>query len=125
MVIALHGGPWSRDTGEFEQMTQMMANRGYAVLQINFRGSTGLGRRVYEGGIRQFGAAMSDDVIDALDWAVAEGIADPDRVCVLGGSYGGYATLVAMTRDADRFRCGVDYAGPADLVTLMEAFPPS
>ena len=125
LVVALHGGPWSRELGTFEPTTQLLANRGYAVLQVNFRGSTGLGRQVFEGGVREFGGAMSDDVIDAVDWAVAEGIADPDRVCVIGGSYGGYATLVAMTRDADRFRCGVDYAGPADLVTLMEAFPPS
>ncbi|MGQ0589051.1 MAG: S9 family peptidase [Sphingosinicella sp.] len=124
MVIGVHGGPWARDTGGFENETQLFADRGYAVMQVNFRGSTGLGTRHVEAGVRQFGRAMSDDIIDALDWAVAQGVADPSRVCVMGGSYGGYATLVALTRDAERFRCGIDFAGPVDLVTLMEAFPP-
>ena len=124
-VLVLHGGPWSRDTGGFEPETQLYASRGYAVIQVNFRGSTGFGARHFEAGVHQFGAAMSDDVLDALDWAVTQRIADPKRVCVEGGSYGGYATLVALTRDVERFRCGIDYAGPVDLATLMEAFPPS
>ncbi|MDP2180985.1 MAG: S9 family peptidase [Actinomycetota bacterium] len=124
-VISLHGGPWSRDMGGFEPEVQLLANRGLNVLQVNFRGSTGFGRQHFEGGVRQFGAAMSDDVIDALDWAIAEGIADPERVCIMGGSYGGYAALVGLTRDAGRFKCGVDFAGPVDLITLVEAFPPS
>lgn len=125
LIVSLHGGPWSRDTGGFESTTQLFASRGYAVLQVNFRGSTGLGRRVFEAGVGQFGEKMSDDVVDAVKWAIDNGIADPARTCVAGGSYGGYATLVAMTRDAGLFRCGIDYAGPANLVTLMEAFPPS
>ncbi len=124
-IIALHGGPWSRDAGGFEATTQLLANRGYAVLQVNFRGSTGLGSRHHTAGVRQFGAAMSDDVVDAAQWAIREGIAEPGRICVMGGSYGGYATLVALSRDAELFACGIDYAGPTDLVTLMEAFPPS
>jgi len=95
------------------------------VLQVNFRGSTGLGRRHFEAGVRQFGRAMSDDILDALGWSVGERMTDPSRVCLMGGSYGGFAVLVGLTRDSERFRCGVDFAGPVDLVTLVEAFPPS
>ncbi len=125
MVVALHGGPWSRDEGGFEGETQLFANRGYSTLQVNFRGSTGFGTRHVDGGVKQFGRAMSDDVVDAVKWAVDQKIADPARICVMGGSYGGYATAVAMTRDAGLFKCGIDFAGPVDLATLIEAFPPS
>ena len=125
LIVSIHGGPWTRDTGGFEPTTQMLANRGYAVLQVNFRGSTGLGKKHAEAGVGEFGNAMSDDIVDAARWAVEHGMADPKRMCVMGGSYGGYATLVSMTRDADIFGCGIDFAGPANLVTLMEAFPPS
>ncbi len=124
-VLVVHGGPWTRDEIGFSPETQMLANRGYAVLQVNFRGSTGLGRATVDGGVGEFGGRMSDDLLDGLDWAAARGAIDPARVCVLGGSYGGFAALVAMTRDAARFRCGVDYAGPVDLETLIRAFPPS
>lgn len=124
-VVSLHGGPWTRDDGSFAPEVQLLASRGYTVVQVNFRGSTGFGKRHFEAGVRQFGRAMSNDVIDALDWAIARGAVDADRVCLMGGSYGGYATLVGLTRDSGRFRCGIDFAGPVDLVTLVEAFPPS
>jgi dipeptidyl aminopeptidase/acylaminoacyl peptidase len=124
-VVELHGGPWDRDRGAFDPTTQQLVDRGYTVLQVNFRGSTGFGRRHLEAAVGQFGRAMSDDVVDALSWAVSRKLADPGKVCVMGGSYGGYATLVALSRDAQLFRCGVDFAGPSDLVTLVESFPPS
>lgn len=124
-VIAIHGGPWDRDNGGFEGTTQMLASRGYAVIQVNFRGSTGLGRAVFEGGVGEFGGRMSDDIDDAYDWAVRAGIADGQNVCLLGGSYGGFAVLSGLTRRTRPYRCGIDFAGPVNLVTLVEAFPPS
>ncbi len=124
-VIAIHGGPWSRDTGGYEGETQLLASRGYTVIQVNFRGSTGLGRQVYEGGVGEFGGKMSDDIDDVFRWAVKTKNADRERTCVLGGSYGGFAVLTALTRNQIGYRCGVDYAGPVDLETLMRAFPPS
>ncbi|MGI8403920.1 MAG: prolyl oligopeptidase family serine peptidase [Thermomicrobiales bacterium] len=124
-VIAIHGGPWSRDTGGYEGETQLLASRGYTVIQVNFRGSTGLGRRTYEGGVGEFGRKMSDDIDDVFSWAVQTSNADRERTCVLGGPYGGFAALTALTRDHIGYRCGVDYAGPVDLETLIRAFPPS
>lgn len=124
LVVAIHGGPWSRDTGGYERESQLLANRGYAVLQVNFRGSTGLGKAVFEAGVGEFGRRMSDDIDDAVDWAIRQGIAEPGRICLLGGSYGGYATLMGLVRSPERYRCGVDFAGPVDLTTLIEAFPP-
>jgi dipeptidyl aminopeptidase/acylaminoacyl peptidase len=124
-VVALHGGPWTRDNGGFESTTQMLANRGYTVIQLNFRGSTGMGKKTFEGGVREFGRKMSDDVDDAVLWAVDKKFADRDRVCLLGGSYGGFAVLSGLTRQRFPFRCGIDFAGPVDLQTLMSAFPPS
>ena len=118
------GGPWTRDNGGYGSETQFLANRGYAVLQVNFRGSTGLGRQVFDGGVGEFGRKMSDDIDDAVAWAVARGIAQPDRICLLGGSYGGYATLMGLVRNPGRYRCGIDYAGPVDLATLVDSFPP-
>jgi dipeptidyl aminopeptidase/acylaminoacyl peptidase len=123
-VVLLHGGPWDRDREEFNPELQQLVNRGFSVLQVNYRGSTGFGRSHWQAGVGQFGRAMSDDVVDALSWAVTRGITDPNRVCIMGGSYGGYATLIGMTRDAARFRCGIDFAGPTDLVTLIQSFPP-
>ena len=123
-VIAIHGGPWTRDTGGYEGETQLLASRGYTVIQVNFRGSTGLGRKTFEGGVREFGGRMSDDLDDAYRWAVGQRLVDKDRVCLLGGSYGGFATLAELTRPTP-YRCGIDYAGPVDLETLMKAFPPS
>ncbi|MBA3844788.1 MAG: prolyl oligopeptidase family serine peptidase, partial [Actinobacteria bacterium] len=94
--------------------TQLLASRGYTVIQINFRGSTGLGRQVYEGGVGEFGGKMSDDIDDVFRWAIKNNIADRKRTCVLGGSYGGFATLTALTRKHIGYRCGVDYAGAVD-----------
>ncbi len=124
-VLRVHGGPWARDYWGFDSDLQFLANRGYAVLSVNFRGSTGFGKRFAGLARKQFGRAMQTDLLDAVDWAVARGVTDPNRVAIFGGSYGGYATLMALTRTPDRFRCGIDLAGPANLVTLMEAFPPS
>ena len=124
-LIAIHGGPWSRDLGGFESETQLLANRGYAVVQVNFRGSTGLGKRVFEAGVGQFGRKMSDDIDDVALALIERGVIDRDRICLLGGSYGGYATLMGLARGTVPYRCGIDYAGPADLATLVNAFPPS
>ena len=124
-VIAVHGGPWSRDEVGYSGETQLLANRGYTVIQVNFRGSTGLGRATVDGAVGEFGGRMSDDLLDAIAWSVRNANVDPARVCILGGSYGGFAALVGMTRDAASYRCGIDYAGPFDLETLVRAFPPS
>jgi dipeptidyl aminopeptidase/acylaminoacyl peptidase len=124
-VVALHGGPWSRDAGGFESTTQMLANRGYTVIQLNFRGSTGMGKKTFEGGVREFARKMSDDVDDVVRWAIDKKFSDHDRVCLMGGSYGGFAVLSGLTRQSFPYRCGIDFAGPVDLQTLMTAFPPS
>lgn len=125
-IIAVHGGPWTRDAASFERETQFYANRGYTVIQVNFRGSTGLGRRLFEGGISEFGGRMSDDVDDAVRFAVRSGWTDADRVCIMGGSYGGFAALTGISREGGfNYKCAVAYAGPADLETLVRAFPPS
>ncbi|HCT56436.1 MAG TPA: S9 family peptidase [Gemmatimonas aurantiaca] len=124
-VVAVHGGPWSRDEVGYAGETQLLANRGYTVIQVNFRGSTGLGRATVDGAVGEFGQRMSDDLLDAIAWSVRNANVDPARVCILGGSYGGFAALVGMTRDAAHYRCGIDYAGPFDLETLIRAFPPS
>lgn len=124
-VIAIHGGPWSRDMGGFESETQLLANRGYTVVQVNFRGSTGLGKAIFEGGVGEFGRKMSDDIDDVATFLIEEGLIDKDRICLLGGSYGGYATLMGLVRRTLPYRCGINYAGPSDLGTLIGAFPPS
>ncbi|MEM7404840.1 MAG: S9 family peptidase [Pseudomonadota bacterium] len=123
-VLMVHGGPWARDRWGYHRVTQMLANRGYAVLQINYRGSSGYGRRYLFAGERQFAQAMQTDLLDGLDWAIEAGFTDPDRVAIMGGSYGGYATLVGMTKHPERFACGVDIVGISDLVSALENFPP-
>ena len=123
MVLFVHGGPWSRDSWGYNTFHQWLANRGYAVLSVNFRGSTGFGKRFVNAGDRQWARAMHDDLIDAVLWAVDEKIADPDRVAIMGGSYGGYATLVGLTFTPDFFAAGVDIVGPSDVKTLLESFP--
>ncbi len=124
MVLLVHGGPWGRDGWGLNGLHQFLANRGYAVLSTNFRGSTGLGKDFTNAGDLEWGAAMHDDLIDAVNWAVDEGIADPDRVAIMGGSYGGYATLVGMTMTPDVFAAGVDIVGPSNLTTLLNTVPP-
>ncbi len=124
MVLLVHGGPWHRDSWGYDGEVQWLANRGYAVLQINFRGSTGYGKDVVNAGDREWGAKMHDDLLDAVDWAVEQGYADPDRVAIYGGSYGGYAALVGATFTPDRFACAIDLVGPSNLKTLIESVPP-
>ena len=123
-VLFVHGGPWGRDRWGYYSEHQLLANRGYAVISVNFRGSTGFGKRFINAGNLEWGGAMHDDLIDAVDWAVNEGIADPDRVAIMGGSYGGYAVLVGLTFTPEVFACGVDMVGISNLNTLMDNAPP-
>jgi len=123
-ILVVHGGPWARDTWGFDPWAQWLANRGYAVLQVNYRGSTGYGKEFLNAGNRQWAARMHDDLIDGVNWLVAQGIADAKRVAIMGGSYGGYATLVGLTFTPEVFACGVDLVGPSSLVTLLESIPP-
>ncbi len=108
VVINPHGGPWARDGWGFNSEAQLLANRGYAVLQMNFRGSTGYGREFWEKSFKQWGKAMQDDITDGVEWLKAEGIADPDRIAIYGGSYGGYATLAGITFTPELYACAVD-----------------
>ncbi len=124
MVLVVHGGPWSRDNWGYNELHQWLANRGYAVLSVNFRASTGFGKAFINASNLEWGAKMHDDLIDAVEWAIQEGVADPEQVAILGGSYGGYATLWGMTNTPETFACGVDIVGPSNLVTLLEAIPP-
>jgi dipeptidyl aminopeptidase/acylaminoacyl peptidase len=124
MVLLVHGGPWARDVWGFNAMVQWLANRGYAVLQVNFRGSTGYGKAYLNAGDREWAGKMHTDLIDGKNWAVAQGYADPKRVCIMGGSYGGYATLVGLAFTPEEFACGVDLVGPSNLVTLLRSIPP-
>jgi dipeptidyl aminopeptidase/acylaminoacyl peptidase len=124
MVLYVHGGPWGRDVWGFDATAQWLANRGYAVLQPNFRASTGFGKKFLHLGDRQWGLTMQDDLTDAVRWAIQKGIADPKRVAIMGGSYGGYATLAGVTFTPDVYACGVDIVGPSNLKTLLEATPP-
>lgn len=124
LVLNVHGGPWARDDWGLDPEHQWLTNRGYAVLSVNYRGSTGLGKNFINAGNMQWAAAMHNDLLDAVDWAVKEKIADPAKVAIYGGSYGGYATLVGMTFTPDEFCCGVDIVGPSNLVTLLNSIPP-
>ena len=124
MVLLVHGGPWARDYYGFDREVQLLANRGYAVLQVNFRGSTGFGKGFTNAGNGAWGREMHDDLLDAVDWAVRQGFADPKRVAIMGGSYGGYATLAGLTFTPETFACGVDIVGPSNLVTLLSTVPP-
>lgn len=125
LVLVVHGGPNARDHWRYDPTVQFLANRGYAVLQVNYRGSTGFGKAFVLAAEREWGGKMHDDLIDAVEWAVARGDADPARVAIFGGSYGGYAALCGATLTPDRFRCAVDLFGPSNLVTLFESIPPS
>ncbi|MGE3254417.1 alpha/beta fold hydrolase, partial [Pseudonocardia sp.] len=124
MVLLVHGGPWMHDTWGHNKAVQFLANRGYAVLQVNFRGSTGYGRRHVTAAIGEFAGKMHDDLIDAVDWAIARGNADPDRLAVVGGSYGGYAALVGVTVTPEKFAAAVDYVGISDLANFLATLPP-
>jgi dipeptidyl aminopeptidase/acylaminoacyl peptidase len=123
-VLLVHGGPWGRDTWGFHPEVQWLANRGYLCVQVNFRGSTGYGKAFVNAGDRQWGAAMQDDVTDAVRYAVAEDWADPDRVAIMGGSYGGYAALAGAAFTPELYRCAIDIVGPSNLITLIESIPP-
>jgi dipeptidyl aminopeptidase/acylaminoacyl peptidase len=123
LVLNVHGGPWAQDVFGFGTEQQWFANRGYAVLQVNYRGSTGFGKGFVEAANHQFGAKMHEDLIDAVKWAIDNGITTADKVAIYGGSYGGYATLVGMTFTPTTFACGVDIVGPSSLVSLIESFP--
>ncbi|MBI4636480.1 MAG: S9 family peptidase [Candidatus Rokubacteria bacterium] len=123
LVLLVHGGPWARDYWGYSDVVQLLANRGYAVLQVNYRGSTGYGRAFREAAIGEFAGKMHDDLIDGVRWAIERGIADRDRVCIMGASYGGYATLVGLTFTPDVFACGVDIVGMSSLVSLLERAP--
>jgi dipeptidyl aminopeptidase/acylaminoacyl peptidase len=124
MVEFVHGGPWGRDQWGFNRYAQWLSNRGYAVLQINFRGSTGYGKKYVNAGDRQWAGTMHTDLLDGKDWAVKQGVADAAKVCIMGGSYGGYATLAGVTFSPDAFACGVDIVGPSNLNTLLKTIPP-
>ena len=123
-VLFVHGGPWTRDGWGYDPMAQWLADRGYACLQINFRGSTGFGKKFVNAGDKEWGRKMQNDLSDAAAWAVRQGLADPKRVGIMGASYGGYAALAAAAFTPEVFRCAVDMFGPSDLATLIRAMPP-
>lgn len=124
LVLDVHGGPWARDSYGFNGEHQWLANRGYAVLSVNYRGSTGFGKKFINAGDHEWARNMHNDLLDAVDWAINEKIAQPDKVAIYGGSYGGYATLVGLTFTPDTFACGVDIVGPSNLFTLLNSIPP-
>jgi len=124
LVLEVHGGPWHRDHWGFRSDVQWLANRGYAVLQVNFRGSTGYGKNFVNAADREWGGKMHDDLVDAVHWTIHKGLTDPKRVAIFGGSYGGYATLVGLTRTPDLFCCGAELVGPSNLITFMQTIPP-
>ncbi len=124
VIVNPHGGPWARNYWGFNPEVQFLANRGYVVLQMNFRGSVGYGRKFWEAGFKQWGKAMQDDITDGVKWLISQGIADPKRIGIYGGSYGGYATLAGLTFTPDLYACGVDYVGPSNLFTLINSLPP-
>lgn len=124
VVVNPHGGPWARDEWYYNPEIQFLANRGYAVFQMNFRGSTGYGRKFWEASFKEWGKKMQDDITDGVEYLVKEGIADPKRVAIYGGSYGGYATLAGITLTPDLYCCAVDYVGVSNLFTFMNTIPP-
>ena len=124
LVLNIHGGPWARDSFGYLAEHQWLANRGYAVLSVNYRGSTGFGKAFVEAAVHEWAGKMHNDLVDAADWAAREGITDRDKTAIMGWSYGGYATLVSLTFTPDRFACGVDGVGPSNLATLLSTIPP-
>jgi len=123
-VLLVHGGPWARDSWGYDAQAQWLANRGYLCVQVNFRGSAGYGKAFLNAGNRQWGAAMQDDLTDAVAHIISKGWADPANVAIMGGSYGGFATLAGAAFTPDLYRCGVDIVGPSNLITLIETIPP-
>ena len=125
LVLLVHGGPWARDYWGFNAQAQWFANRGYATLQMNYRGSTGYGKSFLHKGDKEWGVGtMQHDLTDAVQWAIDEGIADPENICIYGGSYGGYACLAGLTFTPDVYKCGVDIVGPSNIKTLLDSIPP-
>jgi dipeptidyl aminopeptidase/acylaminoacyl peptidase len=124
MVLFVHGGPWARDSYGYNSYHQWLANRGYAVLSVNYRGSTGFGKNFISAGDLQWGRKMHDDLIDAVQWAIQHGVTTADKVAIMGGSYGGYATLAGVAFTPTTFACGVDIVGPSNLFTLLQTIPP-
>ncbi|MGD8628235.1 MAG: S9 family peptidase, partial [bacterium] len=124
VVLNVHGGPWHRDTWGYNPEAQWMANRGYACLQVNFRGSTGYGKEHLNAGNKEWGGKMHNDLLDAVDWVVGQGIADPERIAIYGHSYGGYAALVGATFTPEVFCCAIAGMGPSNLITFLETIPP-
>ncbi len=124
MILNVHGGPWHRDTWGYDGEAQWFANRGYACLQVNFRGSTGYGKDFVNASDKEWGGKMHNDLVDGVNWAIEKGIADPEKIAIYGGSYGGYAALVGATFTPDLFCCAVDIVGPANLVTWITSVPP-
>jgi dipeptidyl aminopeptidase/acylaminoacyl peptidase len=124
VVVNPHGGPWARDEWGFNPEVQFLANRGYAVFQMNFRGSTGFGKEFWEKSFKQWGKTMQDDITDGVNWLIEKGIADLGRVAIYGGSYGGYATLAGIAFTPDLYACAVDYVGVSNLFTFMNTIPP-
>lgn len=123
LVLLIHGGPWFRDYDNYDPEVQLLANRGYAVLQVNYRGSTGFGLKFLNAGTGEWGRGTQEDLFDAVKWALDQGVADPKRIAAMGWSGGGFATLLALEMRPDLFACGVDGVGPADLATLFRSFP--
>ncbi|MEI7981895.1 MAG: S9 family peptidase, partial [Bacteroidota bacterium] len=124
VIVNPHGGPWARDGWYFNPEVQFLANRGYAIVQMNFRGSTGYGRNFWEKSFKQWGLTMQDDVTDGTKWLIEKGIADPKRIAIYGGSYGGYATLQGIVREPDLYAAAVDYVGVSNLFTFLKTIPP-
>ncbi|HES59843.1 MAG: S9 family peptidase [Calditrichaceae bacterium] len=124
VVVNPHGGPWARDNWGFNPEVQFLANRGYAVLQMNFRGSTGYGREFWEISFKEWGKSMQDDITDGVNWLIKQGIADSTRIGIYGGSYGGYAVLAGLAFTPDLYACGIDYVGVSNIFTLMQTIPP-
>lgn len=124
LVVNPHGGPWVRDSWTYNPEVQLMANRGYAVLQMNYRGSTGYGRAFWVKGFKQWGRQMQDDITDGVEYLISEGIVDRSRVAIYGGSYGGYATLAGVAFTPDLYKCAIDYVGVSNLFTFMTTIPP-